>query len=178
MNSVRRWLGHPLPSLVFLLIYVLSQTLIARTLQSGDAESLLFQFQFCYSADDFSTLLNSISAQQLAALQAHFTYDHIHPLWYGLLALSLTSWLFNLNHFSPRWSLALWPAVLMALLDVVENNIHEPWFMLAQPVTDPWVLIAGTAATCKWALAALYLLSALLLTGRYFLIERPRPGKQ
>ena len=46
MNALRRWLGHPLPAVIFLLIYIVSQTLIARTLQAGNAEALLFQFQF------------------------------------------------------------------------------------------------------------------------------------
>ena len=172
MNTLRRWLVHPLPALLSLLIYAISQTMIARTLHSGDAEALLFRFQFCYSASDFLALLNSISTQQLTALQNHFTYDHIHPLWYGLLALSLTAWLMNLNQMSARCSVMLWPAVIMALMDVVENTIHEPWLTLQSQPGDPWVLIAGSAATLKWTLAALYLIAAVLLTIRYFLQRR------
>ncbi|MAS24556.1 MAG: hypothetical protein CMI08_13360 [Oceanospirillaceae bacterium] len=178
MNALRRWLGHPLPAVIFLLIYIVSQTLIARTLQAGNAEALLFQFQFSYSAAEFNALLNSISAAQLNALQQHFAYDHIHPVWYGLLALSLTSWLMNLNELSPRWSWLLLPAILMAALDVVENSIHEPWLQLQSQASDPWTLIAGVAATSKWSLAAIYLAGALLLTARYFFVVRRHRGQR
>ncbi len=167
MNAVRRWLAHPLIVIAMAVIYIVSQSMIAHTLQQGGAEALLFRFQFCYQADAFNALLHTISDAQLNALQLHFAYDHAHPLWYGLLALSLTSWLFNLNALSARWNLLLWPAFLMSLLDVVENTIHEPWFNMLSTPSDPWVMIAGICATLKWTLAALYLAGALALTVRY-----------
>ena len=174
MNAVRRWLAHPLIVIAMAVIYIVSQSMIAHTLQQGGAEALLFRFQFCYQADAFTALLHSISDAQLNALQQHFAYDHMHPLWYGLLALSLTSWLFDLNALSARWNLLLWPAVLMSFLDVIENSIHEPWFNLLSPPSDPWVMIAGFSATLKWTLAALYLSGALTLTIRYVSLRKTR----
>lgn len=174
MNAVRRWLAHPLIVIAMAVIYIVSQSMIAHTLQQGGAEALLFRFQFCYQADAFTVLLHSISDAQLNALQQHFAYDHMHPLWYGLLALSLTSWLLDLNALSARWNLLLWPAVLMSVLDVIENSIHEPWFNLLSPPSDPWVMIAGFSATLKWTLAALYLSGALTLTIRYVSLRKTR----
>jgi hypothetical protein len=174
MNAVRRWLAHPLIVIAMAVIYIVSQSMIAHTLQQGGAEALLFRFQFCYQADAFTVLLHSISDAQLNALQQHFAYDHMHPLWYGLLALSLTSWLLDLNALSARWNLLLWPAVLMSVLDVVENSIHEPWFNLLSTPSDPWVMIAGFSATLKWTLAALYLSGALALTIRYVSLRKTR----
>jgi hypothetical protein len=174
MNAVRRWLAHPLIVIAMAVIYIVSQSMIAHTLQQGGAEALLFRFQFCYQADAFTALLHSISDAQLNALQQHFAYDHMHPLWYGLLALSLTSWLLDLNALSARWNLLLWPAVLMSVLDVVENSIHEPWFNLLSTPSDPWVMIAGFSATLKWTLAALYLSCALALTIRYVSLRKTR----
>lgn len=171
MNAVRRWLAHPVLVIAMAVIYLASQSMIAYTLQQGGADTLLFRFQFCYQADAFNALLNSISPAQLHALQQHFTYDHMHPLWYGLLALSLSSWLFDLNRLSARWNLLLWPAVLMSALDVIENSIHEPWFNLLSTPSDPWVMIAGVCATLKWLLAALYLCAALMLGMRYAIIR-------
>ena len=174
MNAVRRWLAHPLIVIAMAVIYIVSQSMIAHTLQQGGAEALLFRFQFCYQADAFTALLHSISDAQLNALQQHFAYDHMHPLWCGLLALSLTGWLFDLNALSARWNLLLWPAVLMSVLDVIENSIHEPWFNLLSPPSDPWVMIAGFSATLKWTLAALYLSGALTLTIRYVSLRKTR----
>ena len=173
MKYVRRWLASPRLILLFTLIYVISQTLIARILHTGNADALLFQFQFCYHATAFSELLHSISASQLAALQAHFIYDHIHPVWYGLLALSLISWLLDINRLSARWTLLLWPVLLMPLLDLVENRLHEPWLLLQSAPSDPLVMIAGISATVKWGLAAACLLLAVVLGLRAAMLRLP-----
>ena len=167
MHALRHWLGRPSVALAFAILYITSQIMIGRILHGGDAAPLLFQFQFSYSAAAFQELLNSINAAQLQALQQHFVIDHIHPLWYSVLAFSLTAWLLNLNQLSARWNLALYPAFVLGLADVLENHIHEPWFQLQAAPSDPWVLIAGTAATLKWSLAVLYLLGALTLAVRY-----------
>lgn len=169
MNAIRHWLGRPSVVLAFTILYITSQVMIGRILHGGDAAPLLFQFQFSYNAAAFQELLNSISSAQLQALQQHFVIDHIHPLWYSVLAFSLTAWLLNLNQLSSRWNLALYPAFVLGLADVLENSIHEPWFQLQAAPSDPLVLIAGTAATLKWSLAALYLLGALALTLRFHL---------
>ena len=171
MNHLRNWLGNPRIALLFFIIYVISQSLIIRVLHAGNADALLIQLQLTYDADTFNQLLAQASSAQIAALQGHYFYDFIHPVWYGMLALSLTSWLLNINRLSQGWSLPLIPAIIFPALDVLENILHSPWIFQTATATDPLVLIAGIAATVKWSLAAVYLMAALLLSGRYWLLR-------
>ena len=167
MNHLRRWLGNPKIALVFFTIYFISQALIINVLHGGNADALLIQLQLTYDAATFNQLMASATEAQIAALQGHYTFDFIHPVWYGVFALSLTSWLFDLNQLSARWNIALIPAIIFPSLDVLENSIHSAWIFQTSTATDPLVLISGVAATVKWSLAAVYLLVALLLTIRY-----------
>ena len=175
MSSLRRWLGNPRIALLFAIIYAASQATIVHILQGGHAQELLIQLQLTYDAASFNQLLGNASPEQIQALQQHFVYDYIHPAWYGLMTLALVSWLMNINGFSARWNKVLIPAIIFPLLDVLENNLHSPWIYLHSVASDPWVLIAGTAATVKWLLAIVYLLFALLLTVRFFM-RRPQAG--
>lgn len=167
MNQLRRWLGNPKIALVFFIIYCISQALIMNVLHGGNADALFIQLQLTYDAATFNHLIASASEAQIAALQGHYTFDFIHPIWYGVFALSLSSWLFDLNQLSARWNIALIPAIIFPSLDVLENSIHSSWIFQTSAATDPLVLVAGIAATVKWSLAAVYILAALVLTVRY-----------
>lgn len=169
MNAIRRWLGHPRLALLFAVFFIVSQSLIVYTLQAGNAEALLIKLQLTFSAAEFNQLLTQATPEQILALQQHYLFDYVHPIWYGLLALSLTSVLFNLNGFSQRSNIWLWPAVIFPSLDVLENALHSPWIYQYAQATDPMVLIAGTAASIKWSLAACYILAALILWARYLM---------
>lgn len=169
MGFLRARLGRGYWALLLTVIYLISQSLIAGVLHPVQADKLLLALQFSYNAADIQLLLNQASPEQIQALQAHFKYDGLHPIWYGLMIIALISWLMNLNRFSASANWMLWPAVLMSAADYVENHIHYPWFHLQQQATDPQALIAGASATFKWSLAALYLLLLFALTIRYFL---------
>ena len=164
--SLRNMLGQGWLALLAGLIFLISQGLIASILHEGNASSLLFQFQFTYDAASFSELLAHISDDQLAALQAHFHYDHIHPLWYGLLIMSLTAWLLKVNQLPARWDLLIILGAVPSVMDVIENSLHEPVFMGITAASQPAIALAGACATTKWLLAALYSLFAIVLAVR------------
>ena len=167
--TIRSLFGHGWLALMSGVVYVISQSMIASVLHPSGADPLLLQFQFTYNATGFAALLSSITADQLAALQGHFAYDHIHPLWYGLLIVSLTAWLLKKNQLSARWDVLIWMGILPSVLDVIENTIHEPWFQGMAVPSDPLTAVAGVCATLKWSMAALYLLFAIVLGVRAFL---------
>lgn len=169
MTDLRRWLGNPRIALLFAILYVVSQGSIAYILQKGHADALLIQLQLTYDAATFNQLLHAATVEQIQALQQHFLFDYIHPAWYGLLTLSLVSWLMNINSFSARWNVVLIPAIIFPLLDVLENSLHSPWIYQHSIAADPWVMLAGCAATVKWLLAMVYILFSVALGGRYFM---------
>jgi len=161
--TLQTFFGRGWLALAFLVIYVISQSLIANVLHSGDASHLLFQFQFSYTAADFQALLDSISAGQLQALQGHFAYDHIHPLWYGGLIVCLTAWLLKKNQLGGKWNLLIVTGVIPSVMDLTENSIHEPVFMGLANADESAITVAAICATIKWSMAAAYLLFAIAL---------------
>ena len=161
--ALQNWFGRGWLALAFATIYIISQATIASTLHSANASHLLFAFQFTYDAASFRELLASISAVQQAGLQAHFTYDHIHPLWYGGLIVTLTAWLLKKNDLGGRWNLLIIFGVIPSLMDIIENSIHEPLLFETAIPTDPAVTIAAICATIKWSMALGYLLMAIAL---------------
>jgi len=161
--ALQHWLGRGWLAIFFATVYIISQATIASTLHSANASHLLFAFQFTYDAENFRELLASISAVQLAGLQAHFAYDHIHPLWYGGLIVTLTAWLLKKNGLRGRWNLLIAVGVVPSLMDVIENSIHEPLMFETAIPTDPAVTVAAICATIKWSMALGYLLMAIAL---------------
>ena len=161
--ALQNWFGRGWLALAFATIYIISQATIASTLHSANASHLLFAFQFTYDAASFRELLASISAVQQAGLQAHFTYDHIHPIWYGGLIVTLMAWLLKKNGLTGRWNLLIVFGVIPSLMDVIENSIHEPLLFETAIPTDPTVTVAAICATIKWSMALGYLLMAIAL---------------
>ena len=158
MTTLRQKIQSPLWAVFFAIAYIISQSLIAYPLRSGDAGSLLIQIQFAYSLQTFTQLINSYTEAQIAALQAHLFYDHIHPLWYGGLAYCLTAWQLNRLKKPAGWNAVLWLALVMALMDVIENNLHQPILMQTTAATEFSVLFAALCASVKWSLAVFFLL--------------------
>lgn len=113
--------------------------LIIRLLHAGDADSALLKLQLTFDRAAIARLLAGLRPEQLSALCRHFTFDFVHPLWYGGFLLLLTARLFNLNGIGSRWNALLFGPPLMALLDTIENIMHYPlltgkWEVAALPV--------------------------------------------
>ncbi|WP_430459671.1 hypothetical protein ACQUQU_10685 [Thalassolituus sp. LLYu03] len=167
MHHLRRWLSNPRMSLLFAILFIASQAAIVTTLQAGNAEALLIKLQLTFDASTFNQLLGNATAAQIQALQQHYLFDYVHPVWYGMMTLCLLSWLMTLNQLPARWNWLFIPAIVFPALDVVENTLHSPWIYLHSTASDPWVLIAGLAASIKWSLALVYLVLAIGLAVRY-----------
>lgn len=165
--TLRALFGHGWLALASGIVFIISQGLVGSVLESGGASTLLFSFQFTYDPDTFSALLASISPEQLLALQGHYTYDHLHPLWYGLFIVSFTAWLLKINNMAPRWDILIATGVIPSVLDVIENHIHEPVFNGLVAADDAAIALAGICATVKWLMAALYLIFAIVLIVRF-----------
>ena len=160
---LRATFGRGWLAVAFGILFLASQIKIATILHGADASHLLFAFQFSFNADAFAGLLQTISPEQRAGLQAHFVYDHIHPLWYGGLIVTLAAWLIKQNQLAGQWDLLILLGVIPSVMDVIENSIHEPLFLGTSLPTDPAVTIAAICATIKWSIALGYLLLAIAL---------------
>jgi hypothetical protein len=139
-------------------LFLASQLSIARILHAGNATAALMTLQTTFSAAAFADVLASLGPEQLEALLGHFTFDFLHPLWYGAFALLFTAGLFERSRIGHRWNALLWGAPLMAALDILENLVHLPLITGRIEVSALPVVFAATCATVKWVLAAAFIL--------------------
>lgn len=84
---------------------------------------------------------------------AHYRYDMIHPLWYGVFLAAMLARGFDANRVpaSRNWLLLL--PFVAAGCDVLENLIHQTFIADRANITTAAVLIANGAALTKWAIA-------------------------
>lgn len=169
MPQLREVLGRPIVIIISACLYLISQIAIGYLLAPGNTSPVLLDFQFSYSAENFVALFNSLSSEQINSLRVHFYIDFIHPLWYGTLFFSIVAWLLKLNGLQQELNSLLYPVFFMAACDTIENMFHYSWFYQISTPSDPWVAVAGFAATLKWALVLSYIFLIGLLAIRYLL---------
>lgn len=167
MPQLRYALGRPIVIFISACIYIISQSAVGYILAPSNAGPALLEFQFSYTLDDFMLVFNRLSEAQLHSLRLHFYIELIHPLWYGILLFSIVSWLLKLNGSQHELNFLLYPVFLLVACDCVENIFHYNWLYQIGTPSDPWVFVAGFAATLKWALIFSYIFLIGLLAIRY-----------
>lgn len=143
------------------LLTLASQVNIAMALGSFAPKLGALQLSPSYAA--FTTDLGTWSPSDIAHYHAHFGFDLVHPILYGVaLALNLL-WGLRAAGFSPRLDALIAAPLLAGLLDQLENGCHyvavTTYAAMPEGAVDlatiPWWTfgVGSTAAKVKWILA-------------------------
>lgn len=137
------------------LLYIASQAHIIVVL-GPQAEDIL-RFQTTFSPSSFWQIVDAWGAEGKARYLAHFPYDALHALIYGVLGLVITicTPLFGSAWHWPR-RLAVAALPVAALCDLVENYGHETLLRDAPGVDPGLIPLAAAFASAKWLIVALF----------------------
>lgn len=140
-------------------IYFLSQALIGVVVQPLGSDML--RVQTSLSAETVRAIFARWEAAGLLdAYLAHYRYDMVHPLWYGVFLAALLARGFEANQVDPRRNLLLLLPFVAAACDLLENVLHLGFAANRDLITPATVLVANGAALTKWAIAAGCLVAA------------------
>ena len=140
-------------------VYFASQALIGVVVEPLGSDML--RVQTSLSAETVRAIFDRWEATGLlGAYLAHYRYDMIHPLWYGVFLAALLARGFEANQVDPRRNLLLLLPFVAAACDLVENVFHLGFAANRDLITPATVLVANGAALTKWAIAAGCLVAA------------------
>lgn len=115
--------------------------------------------QFTFTEAAFRRILDAWGPEGRVRFATHFTYDYVFLGCFGLFGWALGAWLAGRLE-RPRWLRALLPWVMPAAAvgDAVEDVLQQS-LAAAIPGSRPALayLVAGVAATLKWALIAMFI---------------------
>lgn len=121
LNQLRQCFNAPWLVWVSGIIYALSQTVIGAILYPISGDTLLKVQTSFFNAQDYLAFFAELRESDLLQNYAnHLVVDAWHPLWYGLLGLSLLAVTMQRLDISPckNWLLAM--PIAAACLDVIE----------------------------------------------------------
>jgi hypothetical protein len=140
----------------FGLIYAASQIAIAVVVRPLGSDPL--RVQTTLDAAGVRAIFARWDAAGLTPIYAaHYRYDMIHPLWYGVLLAALLATAFRARAVPARWDVLLLLPFAAALCDVVENLVHLSFLADRTSITPGRVLVGNGAALLKWALVLVVL---------------------
>lgn len=174
LAQLRHYLASWWIIVVFGAVYLVSQAAIGALVQPLGPEML--GVQTTLSADRVRAIFAAWDAAGLVdTYAAHYRYDMVHPLWYGVLLAAMLARGFEANRVpASRNALLLLPFVA-AGCDLIENLIHLTFITDRANITTAAVRIANGAALTKWTIAggSVVAVAALALSA---LRRRESPG--
>lgn len=170
-HLMRKKLSNPWLILIFGLVSLMSQLVIALVLEKIGIKTLLLLQISVFSADEYIQIFNQWTQQGLMPFyQAHFIFDNIHWLWYSLFLSTLLAASLEKANIAPRFDFVLAIPFVAGICDVFENRIQLVF--LSNPnflsIIDPLPLLSTCASLTKWILA---IITFALIA--YFQIKRP-----
>jgi len=152
LAALRRHLASWPLIIVFGAAYFLSQAAIGVLVQPLGPEML--GVQTTLSAERVRAIFAGWDAAGLVDVYAaHYRYDMVHPLWYGVFLAALLAKGFDANRVSASRNVLLLLPFVAAGCDVLENLIHLTFIANRANITPAAVLIGNGAALTKWAIA-------------------------
>ena len=149
----------------FAALFAASQANIIAEL--GPVFDDLLRLQTTFSDQYFQDTISGWSAEEMARYRSHFAWDSVHPLVYGGFLILWTLVVHRRRAFAPTvLRLTLIAAVVPAVLDYVENAFHIYLSVNPEAINPVTVTLAGTAATLKWTIAGLVVLTLLIASVR------------
>jgi hypothetical protein len=125
-----------------------------------DLEPSLLAAQFTFSRVSFEAVLSRWSPDQVARFAQHFKVDYLFLLVYGFFGWRFgRQRLFSHRSASKGRSVLPWLLPIAAAFDCLENMLHQSF--LSQPQGDSQYVLAGMAASAKWALTLAFLALAV-----------------
>ncbi len=131
-------------------VYFLSQITIAQIL-GPLGEVTVLELQTTYSPARFLAIINHWQAADLMKhYYAHFTFDHIHPIWYSIFLSSLLAFSMKRDGMDAKYHVLLLVPFIAGFCDVIENLSHV-WFIEDLTRLESSIFyIAATACWIKW----------------------------
>jgi len=131
-------------------VYFLSQITIAQIL-GPLGELTVLELQTTFSPVRFLEIINHWQATDLMKhYYAHFTFDHIHPIWYSIFLSSLLAFSMKRDGLNAKYRILLLVPFIAGFCDVIENLSHV-WFLEdLTRLESPVFYIAATACWIKW----------------------------
>lgn len=139
---------------VALLLYIASQSVLASIYHPLGTDSC-FRFWLAIDRADVLAVMEQWGEPGIAQFRKHYRLDFIHPLLYGCLLYLLMLRFCQQLPAAP--ALRLLP-VLAAVADLIENLLQLMVLNAGEAVSATTVLLSGSFARSKWALAALCVL--------------------
>lgn len=152
MTRARAKLDSWLLITVFGALYFASQAMLAVIVDPLGHDMLFVQTTL--SADEVRAIFARWEAAGLLdTYLAHYRFDMIHPLWYGVFLAALLAKGMNANAIPAKYDNLLLVPFVAAACDVVENFLHLNYIHDRATITTGNVLISNGAANLKWLLA-------------------------
>jgi hypothetical protein len=131
-------------------VYFLSQITIAQIL-GPLGEVTVLELQTTYSPARFLAIINHWQATDLMKhYYAHFTFDHVHPIWYSIFLSSLLAFSMKRDGMDAKYHVLLLVPFIAGTGDVIENLSHV-WFLEDLTRLESSIFyIAATACWIKW----------------------------
>ena len=170
-SRVRRVFSATWVSVLFGVVYVVSQSLIAAILRPiGAADFLRLQCLGFRASDYLATFSRWEPSGCLAAYRAHLWPDDLHWIWYAVFLTSLLARLLQVNCVPARADVVLLLPWAAGLCDLIENCLQHLFLSVPRwgAVVDPLPLISTVASDLKWLLIAICIGIMVTLTVRAF----------
>ncbi len=157
INKLRTWLSATRITLIFGVIYFISQVSIAIILEPVGADAVL-QLQTTFSAETFVQIIEQWKeAGTLPYYLKHFYLDFPHPIWYSIFLASLVARAMNANNFEGKFDLLILLPFVAGLSDLMENTFHLIFLTDMNRVTPQLVFVSALFCNLKWLLCGLSL---------------------
>ena len=162
LSALRTRLDSWLLISVFGAIYLASQVTIGVIVHPLGSDILAVQTTL--SAEAVGAIFAKWEAAGLlGTYAAHYRFDMIHPLWYGMFLAAMLAKGFNANNLAARRNPLLLLPFAAAGCDITENFVHLSFLAARANITAAAVVLGNGAALIKWAIAAASLLAVGVL---------------
>jgi hypothetical protein len=125
-------------------------------------EPSIVSLQFSFTESDFKWILGRWQTAGVCRFKAHFAADFPFLVCYGLFGYVLVARTNTLNAVAPRLkSLLIWTMPAAAMADIFENILQLRLLDIKIGLSPIWYAALGAAATVKWLLLVLFVLTLL-----------------
>lgn len=132
------------------IVFLISQVSIALILDPLGGPTV-FELQTTFSPARFLEIINQWQANDLMDdYYAHYTFDHVHPIWYSIFLSSLLAFSMKRDGMDVKYHILLLVPFIAGACDVFENLTHI-WLLedLTRLETSTFY-IAAAACWVKW----------------------------
>lgn len=134
---------------------------VAMVIQSAPLKPSIPMIHFTFSEASFNSILAQWGPTGVARFKWHFAIDFPFLISYGSFGYLLCKHT-SLTLGLPKLTKALftWALPFAAVMDAMENLLHLTFIYAGKGIPAAFYFMAGTVATCKWAVIVAFVIGA------------------